>query len=458
MSKLRNAVLKSIDTTLDNNAELLNEEAYENFKGLPQKTEGLLLYAKARLSACPSSLLHATHINQLNKIIGNINTSITNYISDKNIAHITNDVANTYLPNLITSIQTFVPSIASETDVTALTEATVGAIQKIRSKSTDIAQAFRGEQASLDKQFAELKSKKESLEKAFIDFHSEWDAEIQLQNEKLSGLNNTIKTEIENLREALADEEKNIVALNGSFGESFQLAEKERATEAMSALSEFVSNSKEALTAFQTEKDNAIQNLRAELKEYNEVEAPGILASLEAQKVEARKLLGMIGGSTMADGYNKTANKEEDLANQFRRYAGWLWIVAALATGWLIHSLGADPSTGKVLARVASVIILAAPATYMTIESRGHRLEERRNRRYAVEMMALDPYLSPLDDEIRKKKIEALVSHYFGNLDQQQEASGKMPIEQILELCKDTSKDACKAFMETIKKADKPGS
>ncbi|WP_319543709.1 hypothetical protein [uncultured Pseudodesulfovibrio sp.] len=456
MSQSLDSLISSIDTALDVNGDLLQEEDYEKFKGLQRKIDNVLVYAKTRLNSCPPVLLQPSHLKQIEDLIGNIITSISSYISNKNIAHLHNEVRDQYLPNLIANIQTKIPSIVNEVDAAQFTGIAQEAIQNIRSKSASVAQAFRSEQAGLDRQFAELKSKKESLDKALEDFQSGWDADIDSQKEAMAELQAELKANIEELKEALAEEEKNIVALNGTFGEKFQLAEKERATEALTALNDFKSSMKEALVDFKTEKNNAINNLREELKKYNEIEAPEILASLESKKNEAKKLLGMISGSTMADGYNKTANKEEILANKFRNYASWLWIFAAAATGWLIHSLGSDPTVGKVLARVAYVIVLAAPATYMTIESRGHRLEERRNRRYAVEMMALDPYLSPLDDETRKQKIEALVTNYFGNIEKQHEVAAKMPLEQILEICKDTCTNACKTAAEVIKKVDKP--
>lgn len=456
MSELKNKTLNSIETAIENNGKLISEEAFEDFKTLHKKIDTILLYAKTRLASCPPALLVPAHVNQISKTVGNINTSITNYIANKNIAHLQNEIRDTHLPALITNIQTKIPIISCEADISALTNATTRALQDIRSKNVNITQAFRSEQASLDRQFAELKSKKESLESSLADFESEWDTELEGHKDNMSELISEMENELERLKESLAEEEKRIVALNGTFGESFQLAEKERATEALNALNEFKTNMNDCLGEFKTEKNNVLKNLSDELKRYNDVEAPGIIASLEAQKEEAKKLLGMIGGSTMADGYSKTADKEEKLANKFRTFASLLWIIAAAATGWLIHSLGAEPTIGKVLARVASVVILAAPATYMTIESRGHRLEERRNRRYAVEMLALDPYLSPLDDETRRNKIEALASHYFGNFEKQREEENKMPLEQILEICKDACRDACKTATEAIKKADKP--
>lgn len=454
MSQALDSLIISIDTALEVNGDLLQEEAYEKFKGLQRKIDNILIYAKTRLESCPPVLLHPSHLKQIEDITENIIASISSYISNKNIVHLHNEVRDQYLPNFIINIQSKIPSIVHEVDAAKFTNVAQNAIEEIRLKSANVAQAFRNEQAGLDRQFAELKSKKDSLEKALEDFQSEWDSDIQKQKETIAELQFDLKSSIEELKETLAEEEKNIVALNGAFGEEFQVAEKERATKALSALNDFKSSTKEALGDFKAEKNDVLANLRNELRKYNEVDAPELLASLESQKQKAKKLLGMIGGATMADGYNKTANKEEVLANRFRNYAGCLWVVAAIATGWLIHSLGADPTTGKVLARVASVIILAAPATYMTIESRGHRLEERRNRRYAVEMMALDPYLSSLDDETKKKKIEVLTSHYFGNFEQQNLENGKMPIEEIIELCQETSKNACKSFIEAVKKKD----
>jgi hypothetical protein len=61
-----------------------------------------------------------------------------------------------------------------------------------------------------------------------------------------------------------------------------------------------------------------------------------------------------------------------------------------------------------------------------------------------------------LDDETKKKTIEALVSNYFGNFDKQQEEKDKMPLEQVLEIFKEASKAACASTMELMKKTGKP--
>jgi hypothetical protein len=417
-SKIKSQIDDVIEAILELNGQFPELDSFVNHQSLYNRIDAVMLYAKTRVSQCPAELLFPQDGTEVLGNLNNIQTELTNFFSNANQNHI-NNVQNNFLPGLVRLIQGRIPTFNEVADPEFLSEVVESSLQKIRVDVYNLVTAFKQEQAALDKNFAEITSKKQSIEAALDEFETETE--------------NTI----EELKAALGDEHKRIIALNGEFSEQFQISEKDRATEALTAITDFEKKSSEYLSTFTDASKEAISDTKEALRKHLDEDAPSILDQMESMKEDAKKLLHMIGGSTMSDGFSKTADRENKAADLFRIFASLLWIGAAVATGYVIHSLSGEPTVGKVLARVAAVFMLAAPATYMTIESRGHRLESRRAMRYALEMLALEPFLATLDETTRKAKIETLTERYFGNIDKHPPVKEpQMPLEQIVDVCK----------------------
>ncbi|OIQ51766.1 hypothetical protein BerOc1_00224 [Pseudodesulfovibrio hydrargyri] len=411
-------IIEEIEVVIKTNGEFPNQETFVDHHELYTRIDAVMMCAKTRISQCPAELLFPQDANEISGALDNIKDNLDNFFANSNQAHI-NNIQNNFLPAFARLIQGRIPTISTGTDPEAFAKTIASSLQQIRSDTMDLVSAFHKEQAALDKNFTELTSKKDSIEESLDEFETE------------------TKETIEELKTALDDEHKEIIALNGGFSEEFQIAEKERNTAALTAVSEFEKKGSETISTFTDESKLALSDAKSNLRQYLDKDGPSILNEMESMKEQAKKLLHMIGGSTMADGFSKTAEEEKEAADLFRKFAGWLWILAAAATGYVIHSLGGEPTIGKVLGRIAAIFMLAAPATYMTIESRGHRIEARRAKRYALEMLALEPFLATLDEDIRKAKIEGLTERYFGNIDKMpQPKEGKMPTEQLTDFCK----------------------
>jgi hypothetical protein len=139
------------------------------------------------------------------------------------------------------------------------------------------------------------------------------------------------------------------------------------------------------------------------------------LDQIEAQLEDAKRIVGLIANTGMAGNYEKVANREWK----------WMWItrwvaiaffaVAIAAVAWLIwlvHSAQIDWE--MVVFRFALVVVALAPAAYLARESGRHMRHEAHNRRIAMELSALQPFVARLPVEKAQAIVEKKADVYFG--------------------------------------------
>ncbi|MCF3627695.1 hypothetical protein RJ527_06430 [Thalassospiraceae bacterium LMO-SO8] len=151
-------------------------------------------------------------------------------------------------------------------------------------------------------------------------------------------------------------------------------------------------------------------------KHHNYVQqVDGYLAKAKENHDAIRKLHELSAQDSVAGGYVSNAKKEGEAAGRWR-LATVGFILGAV--GWLFHSypgagvaihweaaLGVLPMTG----------VLLFGAAYSAQQSTRHRAVEVQNRRFALEMAAIDPYVQSLDPEIQKELKKELSKRFFGH-------------------------------------------
>lgn len=166
-------------------------------------------------------------------------------------------------------------------------------------------------------------------------------------------------------------------------------------------ISEQVKRLDEALNT----QNNTFMNRVAEWKKESEAAAASIvatgdkhLASLKELEQQSRNLVDATSRHTITAEYGDYANKQER--------AGFWWSAGAVAAaigGFIylsfvlagIHSASVAETIAK--ATVSSLVVLGAG--FMSRESSGHRKEARDARRTQLDLNALDPFLTKLDED-----------------------------------------------------------
>jgi hypothetical protein len=201
--------------------------------------------------------------------------------------------------------------------------------------------------------------------------------------------------------------------------------------------------------------DNSVSKLEKQYGEFIEnISKYQTTATEKHQSI--LELYELVAGDSVGAGYLKNANDEKDQAN-FWRYTSVVFIVAtALWTGFsYLHGTpmslgqGSELLWAQVLKAFSVTAVLLFGAAYSAKQSTIHRQNEKRTRWFALEIKAIDPFISSLDDVERKRLKHLLAERLFGQKDSGQEVDGKVIDEHAFGVIAKSFAD----FYTAIKKA-----
>jgi hypothetical protein len=175
----------------------------------------------------------------------------------------------------------------------------------------------------------------------------------------------------------------------------------------------------------------------AELQREHVSRAESLLAGIDSQRVAVEKLVGVIGVKGVTYGYKRTADGA--------RWAVWFW--QALTVGALValivlanqifghfETKNADGAPiaftlWEVVSRLAVTITVGVLAGYAGSQAARYQDVERRNRRLALELEAIGPYVAPLPVEKQEEFRLKIGDRSFGRGDLP--TSGKGPTDAL---------------------------
>lgn len=158
--------------------------------------------------------------------------------------------------------------------------------------------------------------------------------------------------------------------------------------------------------------------LKAAFESYSQ-EVQVQLDDVKAKHAAILEIHGLVGTDGVAGGYQKTATDEHNAANTWRIVA---MVSLGLAAAWLLLKffLGfGEAPTGSlkwaelVTAGSLTLVFLAA-AGYASRQSKSHRDLEQQMRWFSLEVKAIDPFLSSLEDVDQKELKKQLSERLFG--------------------------------------------
>ncbi|WP_343117257.1 hypothetical protein [Ostreiculturibacter nitratireducens] len=160
------------------------------------------------------------------------------------------------------------------------------------------------------------------------------------------------------------------------------------------------------------------ERLKSTFDEYTQ-EVHKRLDDMKAKHAAILEIHGLVGTDGVAGGYQKTATDEHKAANTWRIVA---MVSLGLAAAWLLLKffLGfGNASAGGLnwaeLATAGSLtLVLLAAAGYASRQSKTHRDLEQQMRWFSLEVKAIDPFLSSLEDADQKELKKQLSERLFG--------------------------------------------
>lgn len=328
------------------------------------KVFGIAKVIEALLVQTPATLASIQALNQMQSHLQPPLTELTNFVSNKNPAHIVNAAAQIE-QNVLPYMWGFTPQVQ-----TVVQPALSGILEAQ-------AAASRETIYQLSTQRDELAAKLENLSEK---------AEAQ-----------TLR--LETLAEIAAKERAEAAATVAKLEQAF--AEKETARAVIF--------------------DTAIDDLREDFKAFegqSKAESKSLIAELEEQKSKASRIVQVVGNIGVTGNYQQIANAESVQANFWRWVTVGIFCAGITVAAATFIKFWGQPFTPEnawsVAIRLLYAIAITAPAWYTARESARHRTNADRARQTELELASIGPFIELMPEEKKVEIREQLTHCYFG--------------------------------------------
>jgi hypothetical protein len=245
------------------------------------------------------------------------------------------------------------------------------------------------------------------------------------------------KTGVQELTAEIQGQKGRMDTLITQQGESFTKSEQDRAAQSIAAeqarTTAFATSQAERSTQFAAASaglETSVKKLIEENQEKldkietdREKDSSDLVEKLMAQLGRAEVIVGTIVKTTMSGNYQIIANREYKNAWGMRISAviSFLLVGAMIVWAVVISHLGDDGvKLSTVVIRLSFGFLFVLPGIYCARESSRHWAAEKHNRRIALELASLGPFLAELKVEKRDEIIVEKAREYFGNRAQEE--------------------------------------
>jgi hypothetical protein len=443
--------LEDVGPVLDHAASRWGANA-DALEGI-ERVRAILTFCGKRLAATDAVLLDPRPLATIATAFAMARTELQAFSGDLNVAHIVS--ANAALDDILGAVGSIVGPLTPD-ELTQLAEAagayrtalhkyledSIGAQSELKgvveanhAQLSELAQQVASEKERLSKLLAEHQTQFSAAQDARATEHATAQTERQTKfaanlSEIQTGFSSAQDTRAKEFSEAQADRQARFTAADSEQKAQFSAAQDARAKEFSEAQAERVQTLTSLVSDF-TQKLNehnaahagsresaekSYQDTLATLKSNYEEAAQAVLNRIEEHKVAVEKLVGVIGNLGVTSGYQKIANRAQK--------AMYLWqALTVLALGGLIFVAYvisfAPPVSESVFfqglsTRVFLSITVGIFAAYAARQASNNLEIERRNRKLALELEALGPFLAPLPIEMQNKFRADMGERSFG--------------------------------------------
>lgn len=422
-----------------------------------ERLRAVLSFCGKRLAAMDPFLTEPRPLTALNTALTTARTEVQSFIADGNAGHLIN--ANTHADNVIAALAA-IPSPQVPEDLSPISEAAAsyrGALEKYLKEAQASYRAVAGNAEAVKKTLDELSSglaaEKQKLSTLIADHQAKFSTAQEARAQEFT----TAQTDRQQkFITSTSENQAQFSAAQEARAKEFTDAQSERKEKYTTLITDHAQKLTEQNAEFTTQREAAVktyqENLAALKTEY-ELAAKAVLDKIDEHKKQVEKLVGVIGNLGVTSGYLKVANHA--------RYALYLWqfltVAALLGLIFVAYVIAFSPPVSESVffqglsTRIFLSITVGVFAAYAAKQASNFWQVERRNRKLALELEALGPYIAPLPVEMQNKFREELGSRSFGVPDGDlQKASEGNPVT-ALDLLK--SKEWREFFVEIVKAA-----
>jgi len=357
----------------------------EDIEGL-ERIRAVLAFTGKRLAGAEPIITSPGPLATISKALRNALTEIQAFGSDGDSNRIA--TANSHMETVLLHVAQL-PMLSTSEDLVSLKDAALEYRASLEVHVKRTAKSFEEQVAHAEKTVAEFKSHGDELRAKFTDLGNEFAA----QRQRLSQLTSDYQGQFSTAQETRNQEYTNAqTARQNQFG---------------SLMSDYSQRLADQNAGFTREKENSFKQYQedvASLKKDYANSAKALLDEIEGHRRQVEKLVGVIGNLGVTSGYQKTAN--------YARRSLWFWqVVTVSALGGVIivgykafiPIVQGTFSWESFAARVFLCITVGVLAAYAAFQADRFFEIERRNRKMALELEAIGPYLAPLPQEMQDK-------------------------------------------------------
>jgi hypothetical protein len=377
-----------------------------------RRLKAVLTLSGKRLGAAEPLTVSPSALDSIAGAMETQKSEIAAFITDRNPAHVVNaNVAADTVSMLLAQI----PSIERPEELISLMQAVTSyrtSIEEQMRASTVSRSESKAQIDSLTAGLAQLQGQLEGERQKIAAQAAEYQkAFADAQDSRSKTFGETILKIQENLTKTLSDQQGQFSVAQENRNAQFTSAERDSQKRFADLLADYTKRLSDRDTEFGKEQNAATLAAQEKLSELNESyqrEAKKILEKVNQHREEVEKLVGVIGTLGVTSGYQTTANRS--------RHSMWFWqgvTVAAMcglvyfAYRAFLPSIQADFRWESFAARVFLTITVGVLAAYAGTQADRFFHMEKSNRKLALELAAIDPFIALLpQDEQYKFKLE----------------------------------------------------
>lgn len=433
-----------------------------------ERVRAVLSFCGKRLASVDPVLLTPGPLGSLYNLLVSMKAAVLAFATDGNPANLT--TANAQADDVLNAL-THVSGISTSDDLTAISEsassykATLERLLNEAQIANEKVKAGSAENlAKLTELAAEIAAEKQKIATAVSEYQTQFSTAQGTRATEFA----TAQTERQTSYAAAQNERQEKFTATASANQAlFSAAQELRAKEYTDAqtvrqtgfttlVADYTQKLTEQNNQFIAERAEAVQkstDLLKELSDQYAKKASTILDEINSHKGKVEKLVGVIGNLGVTSGYLLVANRAKN--------AMYLWqSLTVLALGFLVYlaylmAFAPTMAESVFLQGIATRIFLAVTvgvfAAYAAKQADKASDMERRNRKLALELEAVAPFIAPLPDDMQAKfRVELGARTFVGNdgEGQKQSESGPSPVT-VMDVLK--SKESRDAFMEFVK-------
>ncbi len=409
-----------------------------------ERIRGVLTFTGKRLAGADPQLIQPGSLDSMASALQNTLSEIDAFVADGNAGHVIN--ANSHADNILAHLPAInYPFVAD--DWISLRDSGVSYRETLEQnllRGNESLSKARADVAQLEQRILELSAvasdERAKLTALASDFQSQFVAAQENRNREfvqqvetaLSQIKadaTAVQQRLSELATEIGTERTRLTSLASEFQSQFSTAQETRNRE----FAEVQSNRQEKFGALMAEYNQRLSDQNAEFSKQRDIafqeyetnvivlntkyaeSAATILNQVEQHKQAVEKLVGVIGNLGVTSGYLKTANHARTLT--------WIWQgVTVAAMGGIIYvaakaflplvqgGFNWEGFAGRVFVSL-TVGVLAA---YAAAQADKHIQVERQNRKLALELEAIGPYLAPLPLEKQEEFRLEMGNRSFG--------------------------------------------